>query len=648
VNWLAWIKWFGGLVMLFIAAFAVRLISIYGFGTPVDVLTLFDIVAMAMISLAQIAWCLWGLRQIVDGERGRWVKYTQTLLTSVWLAGGFFGLAYSAWPDSYDSTIRIVGVFWAACWSFIVLLEIARLALSWHWKPLAVARAVLDEAVAMKIVVALIGIMLVALSILPFALDPDEPLRYRIMTFMSWSIAITSTKLSVLTIVLACWTLSNEISQKQIFTVAVKPVSRGTYLLGKWIGIVVLDGILLAVSGIAIYGFTVFYLANLPAMDFVDRQAIHTEVLIARVTTGPEPARPLEERVIDKLRDLIQNRPEDVLKMGKDEATRRGITWAGDAELREIGKEYATALLTAEARNDWRAIGPQETETYIFKGLDPAFTLWRQRYDKWHVNASKKIQELTGERLDLSKPEELNEKLKNVPRKVVEQLPPRPVDMLQFRYKMRAPGHNTLQTVWRVNGRVTPIEMTLGDYQTIPIPVNFIQDGRLEVQIRSPIRTAPTANFIEEIEILYPVGGFTTNYLRAMLALWVKLAFLAMLGLFAATFLSFPVASLLGFSMWLFAIMSGYAADSMRAFDLGENIVAGALSAGIRWINNILITVLGKYGDYTPRALVVEGKLFSWGELASCAFWIGIVWTGIVAALAWIIYQRKELAKVQV
>ena len=54
----------------------------------------------------------------------------------------------------------------------------------------------------------------------------------------------------------------------------------------------------------------------------------------------------------------------------------------------------------------------------------------------------------------------------------------------------------------------------------------------------------------DEFEIMWQASSFESNFARAMIVNWVKLAFLAMLGVVASTFLSFPVAMLLAFTVF--------------------------------------------------------------------------------------------------
>ena len=61
-----------------------------------------------------------------------------------------------------------------------------------------------------------------------------------------------------------------------------------------------------------------------------------------------------------------------------------------------------------------------------------------------------------------------------------------------------------------------------------------------------------------------------------------------------------------------------------------------------------IATLLQQYGRFSPRSEVVDGRLFSWNQLAACIVWIGVIWTAIAGAIAAIVFHRRELARVQV
>src|SRR5690606_25546832 len=127
--------------------------------------------------------------------------------------------------------------------------------LSCKSRVLGVAAGVIREALHTKVSIVLLILMALILAGLPFIVGQSDRLQYRIQQFLSYSLLLSTFLLALLTIFMACQTLSSEIRDKQIFTVMTKPIHRGSYLLGKWLGIVLLNAVLLTVVGFSIYGF---------------------------------------------------------------------------------------------------------------------------------------------------------------------------------------------------------------------------------------------------------------------------------------------------------------------------------------------------------------------------------------------------------
>ena len=62
--------------------------------------------------------------------------------------------------------------------------------------------------------------------------------------------------LGFLTIFVACGTLAWELKYRQAFITLVKPIPRWQFLVGKWVGVGLLNVILLACVGLVVEGFT--------------------------------------------------------------------------------------------------------------------------------------------------------------------------------------------------------------------------------------------------------------------------------------------------------------------------------------------------------------------------------------------------------
>ncbi|MCH8159274.1 MAG: iron chelate uptake ABC transporter family permease subunit [Proteobacteria bacterium] len=111
-----------------------------------------------------------------------------------------------------------------------------------------ISRLTLSEAIRKKIAIVFILMMLFILISLPFVMKGDDTLRGRVQTFLAYSLSSMGFLLSMLTILLACGSVALEIKSKQIQLIGTKPVPRWQLLLGKWLGIVLLDLVLLVIG----------------------------------------------------------------------------------------------------------------------------------------------------------------------------------------------------------------------------------------------------------------------------------------------------------------------------------------------------------------------------------------------------------------
>lgn len=469
----------------------------------------------------------------------------------------------------------------------VAAVWLLRLLLRLEWAPLAVARTVVDEALRMRIAVAFVVLLLVLLAALPPALDPATPLRYRIQVCLSYGLGAAGFLLSLETIFLACGTLSLEVQDQRIFSVMSKPVGRGEYLLGKWLGIALLNAAFLGVAGLAIYGMA-RYLARLPAMNEHDRQAVDREILTARLAARPRPAQPVAQRVEQRLELLRRHAPEQLAE----------------------GEDKLRAQLRQQILAQWRSIGPAQGETYVFDGLAHARRRGQPVQLSFMVLTSKYVE---GQTVNLG---------------------------------------------FLLNGRLHPVRAVTGLHQVLPVaPQEITEDGRLELTVlntdpRDPGRSPQVSVAFPPgsgLEVLYEAGSFEANFARTVVIEWVKLGFLASLGLAAASCLGFPVACLLALAVFFAARVSGFVLGGLEYY--GADFTSAGMkyfAAFVRAIVKALTWTLQHHSRFTPADEVADGRLVSWAELAACLGWVGLLWSGCTGLVGWLIFRARELGRVQV
>jgi len=484
--------------------------------------------------------------------------------------------------------------------SFTALLQALRAALGYGHPVFAIARNTLSEAVRMKISLVFIILLIFFLAGLPFFLDDDQPLRYRVQIFLQYGIGGSFWVLALLTVFFSIATVAFEQRDKVIWQTVTKPVPAWQYLLGKWLGVVALNGALLAVTGAGVFLFTqrlrfepamgelkAFVSEAGPSSPSLDRVLLESQVLTARA------ASPFVRPVIDPT--VLDGAVEDEVRRIKTQDP----NWVGTARDRELLREamVETAML------QYRTIGVGVGQQFTFEGLQRAREGGR------------------------------------------------PVTL---RYKINAGADNpsTLYRVFFVVGDAVRAErqVTLNTTQTFELPSEVIsEDGTVTVEVwngnpmTGDFNPRPLTISPDEFEILYVAGGYELNYLRILLIVWMKLAFIGAVGIAASTFLSFPVACLVTMGVLFVAEASGYlvesldwyVADTKEGFDYVafiSRLIAVPVSYAFAW-----------YGDLDLAGSLADGRLIGWAPTLRGAGLL-LLASIFILGVGWAIFRKRELA----
>ncbi len=496
-----------------------------------------------------------------------------------------------------SATARLLAGLVALTASFTALMSGLRVLLSGAGPVLAVARNVLAEAVRMKVSLVFMVLLVFFLAALPDQLNETTPLRYRVQTFLQYGTTGSFWVIAVLVLAFGVGSVAFEQRDRQIWQTMTKPVAAWQYVLGKWLGVSGLAAVLLAVSVSGVFLFTE-YLRQQPAQgeDGVarggvltnDRFILETQVLTARNAVRPEP-------VI--LRDSEEFRKG--LRSYIDTQRVRDPNFATDDKAyNKVADDLYTQL-----EQVYRAIGPGLERTYRFTGLKRVKDLGRELTLRYRIESGANLPSIT------------------------------------YKLTFTFGGYGKVE------------EVGLGISHNLPLPPDGINDdGIADLVIFNGDAIRGTAN-PETIsfppgglELSYSVGGYRVNFLKAALVLWVKLAFLAMLAITCATFLSFPVACLVAFSVFLAAETASFLTESLEyydAIDEKRNIVYHRVV--IRAVSVVVAGMFRVYAELKPTAKLVDGRVITWGAMATGTAVLA-AWTAGLYALAVLVFRRRELA----
>jgi ABC-type transport system involved in multi-copper enzyme maturation permease subunit len=148
----------------------------------------------------------------------------------------------------------------------------------------AVAVLTWKAAVRFKLFLVIAVLLLGAVVGLPLMIKDDGTARGFTQILLTYTLTTITALLGLSTLWLACGTLARDIEECQIQMLAVKPIPRWQIWLGKWLGIMSLNAVLLAISGGCVFFLLQWRAARLPE----DQRAIlRNEVLVARGSARP-------------------------------------------------------------------------------------------------------------------------------------------------------------------------------------------------------------------------------------------------------------------------------------------------------------------------------------------------------------------------
>ncbi|QQE10288.1 ABC transporter permease [Planctomycetota bacterium] len=609
-----WIKW----LIVFVCTMA-------GTSGLAYLLSLQDIrVGAAGVSIAGGIFAVyWLVKGLVKWRHIGWVKNVSVVAIASLLACSAFIFNLM---DLENAGKVVFGVY-AMGVSMYVGIQLVRWLLSAGHPVIAIARTLVDEAIRMKVPLIFIVVLVLLVPILPFVIDTKDLLKYRISTFITASMFVTSVSLSLMTLFLAVQTITSEIQHRQIYLSLTKSVSRVQYLLGKWLGIVMLNAVLIVVCGIAIYSFTMF-LSKQDARDLADRAAVDQQILVARQATHPKPLDKME------LASLFKQRIQKLRLQDPDVYGQPG------SDIMDMPEEVM-ARVQQEIVEQWFSLSSREEQTYLFTGLLPAKEYGQTLQMRLYPKA-----------------------LGSTPDRMV---------TLQIKIAGLPYQFDNIDLKYQMNG----VKLAEDTYHVLDVSPDMIDDlGQMEVTIKNPVlRTGeqPTINFKkgDGLEIYYRVGSFESNLAKSMVMVWLRLVFLAMLGLAMGSFLGFPTACLGALLIYFAASGSEFlfeSLDNYAAFPKGEmswgawvmsliNIMIAKFQSDkpedgvkilIRLVGSTFMNLIPRFGYYSPTVQLSEGHVIRGKEVGDAALWLGVVWTFVVGFIAYLIFRGRELARVTV
>jgi len=453
----------------------------------------------------------------------------------------------------------------------------------------ALIRLTIAEAIRTRLALAFILMIVGIYVLLVTTATGDGTVAGKVQMFLSHSIGLTHLLLSLLVAFLGCRSIDQDIKTQRIDSLVTKPLSRWQFLLGRWMGLVILTAGLLAVSMAASYVIAVFVFAPQAQADPGDEFKLENQVLVARKAFKPA------------VRDMSKEIEQHYKRLQQEGRLPEGMAPS------EIRKTIEEGLI----RRD-RTVPPRYTRVWWIRGLptpkegDVLMTL-RFKYEPSITTSG------------------------------------------SAKYGLHS---NTVLGQWFIGNkeRMFATPPTQKPYRTpheIDVDVNAIDsDGTLRVAFRNLDPRGVAVHFPLEdgLEVLVRTGSFTPNFIRTVLIMFLTLVFLGTLALAAGTFLSFPIAALVTIAA-LFVGLAGNFLSEAIGLPWGLELKGNILQIAEKLITLAalkLVPVLD-VAHYSDK--LIAGRLVSWGEL----LWKTVSLLGkscLLAVLAVIIFSRRELGRV--
>jgi len=472
----------------------------------------------------------------------------------------------------------------------------------------AVARKMIVEALHRRVVLILLVFFGVLTLSLPFLLKTEGSLKSQVQITLLYSLALALLLLSLVAIFVSAASICSEVERKQVQITDTKPLRRWQFLVGKWLGAVIMCAAVLFVMAGAAYALA-HHTVRPP--DFArmtprerqkaeqDYAAVFTEVLTARRSVRAIEPPGIDEETEEAVAQLKAEGD------WPDKPTRS--IWA----TKQVRRQVLARRLNVEPGGSLRWFVPglkpgREGELQVrFRGY--ASGLERRLLGRWVIYQQKPADPEVGQGEDQHR---------WVPVGVV--LPP-------------------------AGGWSSDLK------QQFSIPANYVSDdGALYLMYEN---RSPRASVVFDgelmLEVLQQEKTFFPNYYRTLVVIFCHVALLAALGLMAGSVFSFPVASLTVMFFFFVGLIGPWLVQFTEPSKFGDlPLMADIVHTIVRNLMRVFLAVMPHFGAFNPLSDLTDGKLVPWRTVFGAGAIMFYVKGGFALLIGMYFYSRRELARV--
>lgn len=446
----------------------------------------------------------------------------------------------------------------------------------------AIARKLLQEAMRLKTPLLSITTVIALLIYFPFSLRGDGTALGQSKLILLYSTMLLFALLSIQTVYLGILSFTQEIKHKQFFLIDAKPIARWKFFAGKLWGLAILNFTLLIILGTIIY-ISIY--------------------LFGYMKTNPDQQKKFNNHFFTASNYVTPYFPQDAFEKDVENRFQRMIA---ENNIQEgLSQQQMRQQLHQRLRLSLQHVHPGQGKIFIFTD-----------FPSWLRKSQQEI---------------------------------------RIRYKIYSPNAMygfRIKTNWIIGSYTKyslSTEVKVGEFAEISAPADAIDpDGNLQVSYVNNHQEAGSVFFpIEDgIEALYPQSTFIVNYAKFLLLMFFVLKFLATLSLFFATFLSFPVATLSTFFVFILGILM----DFLRQLSVrGANLIAEERDSFLSFLYDKYYTLLDilvpNFSDFLAFDHITTGRYIDWVIMSQGFVFLIVIDCGLLFAFGSYIFFRREVAK---
>lgn len=456
----------------------------------------------------------------------------------------------------------------------------------------AMAILTLKATLRYRLIQVLLVLLAAAVIGLPAIIKHDGTAAGFTQILLTYTLGSITVLLGFATLWLGCGTLSRDIEECQMQVVVVKPIQRWEIWLGKWLGILTLNAVLLGISGVTIYTLLQARASRLPLET---QQQLRQTILVARGSVRPPvPQAQIDAEIESRLRTRLE-----------------------DPEVAKMPREFVRNEITEQVKAEFQLVLPGMIR-------------------RWELDLGRRAAALRNQPLSI------RTRFYAASRVYL------PSDTTYGGWWEIGPPDG-------VRHRPDVMSLAAETAHEFSVPPGYLNaEGKLIVDFYNFNDTALIFPLQDGIEVLFPEASFELNLARALGILFCWLALLAAIGLTAGSFLSFPVAAFCAVGLLLVSASTGTLRQIIeeRGITGVDHETARVESPGIVNRASIvlargLLSTINIVRDFSPVDALSTGRSITWGQLTRAFAQIVLLMGGLFGVGGVILFTRRELAAAQ-